>query len=74
MNIKKKRIVITGGTSGIGYEMAKYLHSDNEIIVISRSASKLNKLAQNLERVITYQADLSKLDETEAVADIIVIC
>lgn len=72
MNTKKKRIVITGGTSGIGYEMTKYLHSDNEIVVISRSASKLNKLAQNFEGVITYQADLSKLDEVEAVADTIV--
>lgn len=72
MNIKRKRIVITGGTSGIGYEITKHLHSDNEIVVISRSASKLNKLAQNFEGVITYQADLSKLDEVEAVADNII--
>ncbi len=71
MNIKNKRIVITGGTSGIGYEMTKYLHSDNEVIVISRSTSKLNKLDQDFEGVITYQADLSKLDDIKAVADTI---
>ncbi|VAW97416.1 hypothetical protein MNBD_GAMMA21-2510 [hydrothermal vent metagenome] len=72
MNIKKKRIVITGGTSGIGYEIVKYLHPDNEVVVISRSASKLNKLSQDFEGVITYQADLSKLDDVETVADSIV--
>ncbi len=72
MNIKQKRIVITGGTSGIGYEMTKYLHPDNEVIVISRNARKLNKLAQVFEGIITYKADLSKLDEMESVADAIV--
>jgi uncharacterized oxidoreductase len=72
MNIKKNRIIITGGTSSIDYQMTKYLHSDNDIVVISRSASKLNKLAQNFEGVITYQADLFKLDEAEAVTDTIV--
>lgn len=68
MNLNKKRIVITGGTSGIGYEMVKYLHPDNEIIVISRSANKLDKLDQELQGISTYQADLSKLKDIEAVA------
>lgn len=72
MNIKNKRIVITGGTSGIGYEVAKSLYPHNEVIVISRNASKLNNLTQELEGVITYQADLSNLDDMESVADIIV--
>jgi len=72
VDIKKKRIVITGGTSGIGYEIAKALYDTNEIIVISRDASKLNKLNEDLGGVITYQADLSKLNEMEAVADAIV--
>lgn len=72
MIIKNKRIVITGGTSGIGYELTKYLHSDNEVIVISRSVDKLKKLTQNFEGVITHQADLSRLQDIEAVANTIV--
>ncbi len=70
--ITNKRIIITGGTSGIGYEMAKYLHFDNEVIVISRDLNKLNKLSHELDGVTTYQADLSKMGDVEAVAGDIV--
>jgi len=72
MKLDKKRIVVTGGTSGIGYEITKLLQKDNEVIVISRSSKKLNKLAQEFESITTFQADLSKLDDIENVADIIV--
>lgn len=72
MNLNNKCIIITGGTSGIGYQMAKHLHPDNNVIVISRSADKLNKLAQELEGIVTYQADLSKLENVESVASAII--
>ena len=67
MKLTNKRIVITGGTSGIGYEMVKQLHHDNEIIVISRSADKLKELSQACKGIVTYQADLSKLDDIKKV-------
>jgi uncharacterized oxidoreductase len=69
MKITKKRIVITGGTSGIGYEMVKLLHSENEVIVIARNAMKLNKLELELPGVVTYQADLSQATEVEVAAN-----
>lgn len=72
MKVNKKRIIITGSTSGVGYEMVKLLHPYNEIIVISRSSSKLNKLAQKFEGIITYQTDLSKKEEVERVVNIII--
>lgn len=72
MKINKRNVVITGGTSGIGYEIAKYLHLDNKVIVIARDASKLNALAQECQGITTYQADLSKADEVKTVADHIV--
>ena len=69
MKIKNKRIVITGGTSGIGYEMVKALYLENEVIVIARNAMKLNELELELPSVVTYQADLSQATEVEAVAN-----
>ena len=72
MELKNRRIIITGGTSGIGYELVKILHSDNEVIVISKNISKLNKLSQEFEGAVTYKADLSRLEDIETVADAIV--
>ncbi|VAX03233.1 hypothetical protein MNBD_GAMMA19-676, partial [hydrothermal vent metagenome] len=72
MKIINKRIVITGGTSGIGYEMVRYLCPDNEMIVVSRNTNKLNELSQKFGGITTYQADLSKTGDTETIADIIV--
>ena len=67
MNLNNKRIVITGGTSGIGYQLVKYLQSKNEVIVISKNAKKLEALSREFESVVTYQADLSKLEEVERI-------
>lgn len=72
MKLSKKVIVITGGTSGIGYQMAQYLYSNNQIIVISRNADKLKNLSQKFEGIVTYQADLSCLKEVEEIANTII--
>ena len=72
MELKEKCIVITGGTSGIGYEMTKHLHINNQVIVISRNPTKLNTLSQELEGIVTYKADLSNLKELETVVEKIV--
>lgn len=72
MKIVGKRIVITGGTSGVGYEIVKKLHSCNEVIVISRSASKLNALEKEFNGITAYPIDLTNLVEVESVADSIV--
>lgn len=67
MIIKNKRIVITGGTSGIGYQLMRQLHADNEVIMISRDDEKMAMLSQEFEGLICYQADLSKLKDIENV-------
>ncbi len=67
MKLSNKRIVITGGTSGIGYEMVKSLHLDNEVIVIARNTEKLKSLSLKFMGVHTYQADLSHLNDVKAV-------
>lgn len=71
MKLKGKRIVITGGTSGIGYELVKSFYSDNELIVVSRDQVKLSRLSDELQRIAIYKADLSKLEDIVAVADAI---
>lgn len=72
MKINNKRIVITGGTSGVGYEMVKHLHANNNVIVISRNSNKLNELSKKFEGITTYQADLSKRMDIEIVVDTII--
>ncbi len=72
MQLINKRIVITGGTSGIGYEMVKQLAADNEVVIIAKDRNKLDSVKQVIQGVVTYQADLSQLPEVESVADAIV--
>lgn len=72
MELKNRRIVITGGTSGIGYQLVKQLVINNELIVIAKDQHKLNELQQQFTGITTLKADLAKLDETKAVAEKIV--
>ncbi|WP_428776023.1 SDR family oxidoreductase [Vibrio sp.] len=67
MQLKNKRIVITGGTSGIGRELVKSLAGENDVIVIGRSHTKLAELSEQFD-VKTYRADLSDLKAMEIVA------
>ena len=69
MKLKNKRIVITGGTSGVGYEMVKALYQENELIVIARSEEKLKAQKSEYKDIITYQADLSNVVEVQRVGE-----
>ena len=68
MKLNNKRIVITGGTSGIGYKLVSFLQINNEVIIIARDSNKLKKLAQQFNTIITFQADLSNPEEVEIVS------
>lgn len=59
MNITNNTILITGGGSGIGLEIAKALSPSNKIIIVGRNEEKLNKAAKDLENVFTLQADIT---------------
>lgn len=60
----KDTIIVTGGTSGLGYELALSLHSMGyKIATVSRNANKLNELKNQLkDDLVFYQGDIS--DET----------
>lgn len=70
MDFRKKTIVLTGASSGIGYSLAKLLPNENcDIALISRKQDLLNNLAIQLEKVgskiIAYKCDVGKIDEVK---------
>ncbi len=60
MNLKSDTILITGGTSGIGLEMAKQLIAlGNTVVITGRDISKLKQAKKELPTVHIYQSDVS---------------
>jgi NAD(P)-dependent dehydrogenase (short-subunit alcohol dehydrogenase family) len=59
MSLNGKRVVIVGGTSGIGLSTAKaFLDESAQVIIASRSASKLSEAKKALgDNVETYELD-----------------
>ena len=63
---KPQTIIVTGGTSGIGYALVDRLHRrGHRLVVLSRSARKLADLGVKLPGIDTMAVDLS---DTEALA------
>lgn len=63
--------LITGGTSGIGFELARNFAMDGYgVIIVSSNSERLKKAKQRLEnefktKVFTYEEDLGKLGAAE---------
>ncbi len=72
MKIVGKYIVITGGASGIGLELVKQLNDENEISVIARPSSGLNKLRHEYGGINVIEADLADLKSVENAAESLV--
>src|SRR5258708_1432523 len=68
MQFKDKKIVIIGGSSGIGFAIAKAAVSEGaKVIIASRLADKLQKAKQALNNVVeTYQVDLLNEDSIQS--------
>ncbi|MFA6083503.1 SDR family oxidoreductase [Mucilaginibacter sp.] len=64
MNISKKTVLITGGGSGIGHETAKLLSAKgNKVLIIGRNGGKLERAANGLPGVSTFEADITKKED-----------
>lgn len=60
MKLSKNTVLITGGTSGIGFELAKQLiELDNEVIITGRDQGKLDNAKKLLPKVHTIQSDVN---------------
>jgi len=66
-----KTILITGGTSGIGFACADFLLKKKyQVIITGRTKSNLDIALKNLEGDITgYLSDVSKIKEIEILVD-----
>ena len=60
MDLTQAKVLITGGTSGIGYEIAKQMKAQGaQVVICGRNPERLAKAAEELN-VIGIQADVSK--------------
>ena len=60
MNINEAKVLVTGGTSGIGYEIAKHLKAKGaQVVICGRNGERLAKATEDLG-VTGIQADVSK--------------
>jgi uncharacterized oxidoreductase len=60
MKMSNNTILITGGTSGIGYALAaQLLERGNTVLITGRTEEKLATVRQSLPGVHTYVSDVS---------------
>ena len=66
MRLSGNTILITGGSSGIGLEMAKeFLKRNNKVIITGRDEQKLQIAKEQLEGVIAIKSDVSNPEDIE---------
>lgn len=64
MKTTKNTILITGGSAGIGLEIAKLLSEQgNNVIIVGRDQARLDAAKTNLKNVTAIKADVSKPEE-----------
>jgi len=67
MKLEGNCVLITGGTSGIGFEMAKVLvKKNNKVIITGRNEEKLHKAKASLGDVTAIRSDVSNPEDIEA--------
>ena len=66
--ILKKKVFITGSSSGIGFQLAKkYLNDGYEVIINSNNLSKLKQASKKLNECDYYLGDITKISKIKKI-------
>lgn len=69
MNTSENTILITGGSAGIGLELAKQLaEAGNKVIITGRNAARLQQAAEKIKGLTTIQSDVANEDDVANLA------
>lgn len=64
MNFKDKNVLITGGTSGLGYELALQLNEAGaNVAVVARTQIHIDELMNTFPRIIGIKGDVSEKNQ-----------
>ena len=64
------KVLITGGSKGIGHALAKKFHSaGNDVTIVGRSQDALNSAARKLPGIRTIRADITTPDGIDALVN-----
>jgi uncharacterized oxidoreductase len=72
MNLKTRRILITGGGSGIGLALALGLAGDNRVVVAGRDTAKLERAAAANSSLRTVRLDVTSEEQSRVAVDQVV--
>lgn len=66
LDFKDKIVLVTGGSEGIGYEIAKKFDNSNALVIITgRNKEKLEKAVEKLNNTVYYQNDISDISSLD---------
>jgi uncharacterized oxidoreductase len=67
MKLDGNTILITGGTSGMGLELAKELVNRNNVVIVTgRDRERLERAKNQLPRLHTIQSDASRIEDVDS--------
>lgn len=71
MQMVNNTILITGGASGIGYELARQLCEKNTVIITGRNSEKLEKAKKELKNIHIFKSDVADPQEITALYEMV---
>lgn len=69
MELSDNTILITGGSEGIGFELARALAAKNTVLICGRSEEKLARAQERLPDVVTEVCDLTDAEQRTSLVE-----